>query len=85
MERNKEKAFSDFMEMICNSWTYDRMTDGERKQLATAFEWADKTGLIGSYKQRFAILHITYHAFLAGLGYDGPNWREKDPDSIPAF
>lgn len=85
MERNKENAFSDFMEMTRNSWTYGRMTEDEKKRLAKAFEWVDCCGLVGTYKQRFAILHIAYNAFLQGIGYTNYNWREPNPDEIPAF
>lgn len=85
MEHNKEKAFSDFMEMIRNSWTYDRMTDDEKRRLAKAFEWVDCCGLVGTYKQRLAILHIAYNAFLQGIGYTDFNWREPDPAQVPMF
>ena len=86
MERTKENAFSDFMEMIRNSWTYDRMTEKERRNLDMAVEWAvDRNAIKGSYKQQWMILHAIYEAFLAGLGYTGGAWREPDQESIPAF
>ena len=85
MERKKENAFSDFMDMIRNSWTYDRMTNDEKERLYKAFEWVECCGLAGTYKQRFAILHIAYNAFLQGIGYTDFNWREPDPAQVQTF
>ena len=85
MERKKENAFSDFMDMIRNSWTYERMTGDEKRRLAKAFEWVECCGLVGTYKQRFAILYIAYNAFLQGIGYTDFNWREPDSAQVPMF
>lgn len=86
MEGKKEYAVVNFMAMIRNSWTYDRMTVEERRNLGTAVEWAvDQNAIKGDYKQRWMILHAIYDAFLAGLGYTGGTWREPNPEEAPAF
>lgn len=84
MERMKENAKSDFIKMIHNSWTYDRLTEQERDRLDRAFMTGILTSAIyGTYDQRRKILDAVYNAFLQGVGYDGPTWREPDPESIP--
>lgn len=71
----KDNALVDFIEMIQSTWTYGRMTEKEQERCITALHGNGK--LCGSYKQRGEWLHTIYHAYLLGLGYDGPDWRKQ--------
>ena len=75
--KNKELAYNDFVNMIECSWTFGRMTDAERSRCFDSLHAVPSLGLLrGNYDARFDILHAVYRAFLMGLGYDGPAWRE---------
>lgn len=81
--KNKENALQDFLKMIKSSWTYDRLTENEKKRLLefyTNININDK--LKGTYENRWQTLYMTYHAFLIALDYQLTNWREpKDNDT----
>lgn len=74
-EKNKEAAFIDFEIMIEKSWTWDRMTDTEHSRWYDVF-CENKDLFKGSYKSRWRQMQMFYDAFLAGLDYTGPSWRE---------
>ena len=76
----KENALDDFVIMIQNAWTYQRMTEPEKERCIDSLRFAR---LIGKYNARWDCLQGIYHAYLMGLGYTGMNWREQDPESIP--
>lgn len=77
MEKNN--VLKDFKEMTVNSWTYKKMTAEEQIRLFTELDSVRlKEALKGTYKQRWNVLQAFYGAFLAGLGYDGFNWREDE-------
>ena len=76
MEKVKENAIMDFVHMISNSWTWGRMTDEERQRFTRCIDDLPKGSVTGTYDSRWQTLHAIYSAFLAGLGYDGANWRE---------
>ena len=82
--QNKEDAYMDFRTMIRLSWTYGKLTDEEIDRLIDAFQLIE-LNLKGSYKARFNLLHMAYHSFLCGVGYDGPNWRSEDEEETPLF
>ena len=85
-KRDKAQAVYNYMQMICKSWTYNRLTDAEKAQWDKAVEWAQKQGMIrGTYHARWGIMHAIYNAFLNGCGYDGMNWREPNRDEVPQF
>ena len=86
MDRKKEHATHYFMRMIYSSWTYDRMTESERGRLESAIDWADRQGMVkGTFDNRWKVLQAIYNAFLQGIGYNGPAWREPDPAKVPMF
>lgn len=79
MERKKENAKKDFIDMIEKSWAYDRLTKAERQSLADVFyDVRTEKALKGSYNHRCDILQIIYYSFLKGCGYTDFNWREKE-------
>ena len=79
MERNKENVFSDYKDTVVNSWTYDRMTEEEKDRCFSVIIFAKNQNLLsGTYRQRWQQLNAVYNAFLLGLGYDGPTWREVE-------
>ena len=76
--RNKEDAVNDFLEMIYESWTYNRLTEDEKYRFDKAVTFCTEIGDVkGTWKQRWSIMQMVYEAFLDGVGYDGPNWREE--------
>ena len=73
----KEEALVNFIEMIKNSWTYEKMTEEEQTRLMGMFNHPRVIdSLKGSFIQRWASLQAIYYAFLIGLGYAPINWRE---------
>lgn len=73
----KENVLQDFKKMIYDSWTYEKLTNFERQQLEKTFESVQLNNVLkGTLKQRWAVLHATYNAFLMGVGYTDFNWRD---------
>lgn len=72
---DKEKAQQEFMKMTEKSWTWEKMTEEERKRFETAVE---RAVLIGTFTQRWRHLNDMYFAFLMGVGYTDFNWREEE-------
>ena len=87
MEKNKENAVADFMAMIEQSWTWDRLTELERKNFVNEIYSgrAAATALRGDYKHRWNICNALYSMYLEGVGYSGVGWREPDADAVPRF
>ena len=81
MPKTKENAFVHFCAMICRSWTFDHMTHEEKTRCISALRWtANQNALRGNFSARWIILQAVYNAFLSGLGYDGPKWREANEE-----
>lgn len=76
MNKPKEQAQADFITMTRNSWTFQRMTQKEQEAAIQALLCSEM--LKGSYKQRYSALNAVYRAFLLGICYDGPQWREPE-------
>lgn len=75
--KNKDLAYDDFINMIVQSWTYERLSYTEKNRAIDALRHAFDTGAIaGNYKQRFEILHAVYYSYLLALDYNPCNWRE---------
>lgn len=81
-ERTKENAINNYITMTLASWTFDRMTDEEKKRCIESLKYAK---VAGAYNTRWEILHSIYYAFLLGLGYTGGNWREPATSNKPLF
>lgn len=73
----KENAVADFVKMIRQSWTYERLTPEEISVLNDLFENAENV-VAGGYKTRWEQMHLIYYAFLRGAGYDPLHWRERE-------
>ena len=79
MENLKENAIQEYKKIIRQSWTYLRMTQDEQERLDELLDSVRTYDAVkGSYKTRWAIIGGIYNAFLVGLGYDGPYWRETE-------
>lgn len=73
----KEKALDNFIDMIEQSWTFDKMTKEEKQRLSVLFHHTRTLEILkGTYKQRWEILQGVYFAYLMGLGYSPIGWRE---------
>ena len=82
--RQKENALNEFIDMIHHAWTWDRMTETERERFNNMIRSTrTKNAVKGGWEARWHILQALFGAFLDGLGYDGPNWREPNPDAVP--
>ena len=84
MEKIKENATKDFLEMIKKSWTWARLTEEEKTQFMKSWEtvtisWANgrDNAVKGTYKDRWQICNAMYEMFLAGVGYNNndPRWK----------
>lgn len=73
--KQKENAYTDFIHIVTNSWTWLRMTESERGAFWRLTEKLEEAA--GTYDNRMKVYHSIYTAFLYGLGYDGFNWREN--------
>lgn len=74
---DKEKCLDNFKEMIKKSWTYEKLTDDERKHLEETLNCvATKSVLKGNYLQRWRILQAIYTSFIMALNYEPLGWRE---------
>lgn len=83
MNRSKEQAQADYIAMTRNSWTFQRMTQKEQDAAIQALLCGEM--LEGSYKQRYSALNAVYRAFLLGIGYNGPQWREPEENKPLPF
>ena len=73
--KQKENAYTDFIHIVTNSWTWQRMTEPERAAFWRLTETLEEA--TGTYDNRMKVYHSIYTAFLYGLGYDGFKWREN--------
>lgn len=74
--KHKENAVDDFLRMIRQSWTWKRLTEGERNRF---IEVLHQVRVSGTYDQRYEQANNFYHAFLYGAGYSPIGWREPEP------
>lgn len=83
MEKEKENAKNDFINMIQNSWIYNKLTENEKENLKDIFDNIITDNVLkGTYKQRYEIMQAIYYSFLKALNYNPINWREEE---IPLF
>ncbi len=77
MKISKDDAFDMFVEMVKESWTYEKLNEQEKQNLYTTLEHA-KNKIKGNLKQRNETLDLIYLAFLNALGYceNVVNWRD---------
>ena len=83
MKKPKENALSDFMELTRHSWPYQKMTGDEKCRCEKALQNALTQDIQGTYGQRWNAYNAVYNAYLIGIGYTGPLWREPHPEEIP--
>lgn len=77
MECTKENAMTHALVVARNSWTFERMTEEEKTRCILAMtDTRTKDAAKGSFQQRYAVYMAVYGAFLDGIGYNGPFWRE---------
>lgn len=79
MKQDKERAYDDFIAMIKNSWTWERLTEDERVTFTNNLQRIALLNISGSYLQRYHAYHACYDMYLRGLGYDDWHWREPEP------
>lgn len=82
----KENAYTDWFEMIFNSWTWERLTDNERTVFTDRMDfWCNRSGnFVGTYKHRWDVLNEMYYMYLLGIGYEPMGWRENTEEN-PKF
>lgn len=79
----KENAMQDFLAFTRKSWTYERMTYPEKAACENALSSPAAHDIQGTYRQRVNAYNAIYFAYLLGIGYNGPLWREPHPEEIP--
>ena len=78
MEIKKENVLQEFITMIKNSWTYEKMTQKEKERLHDIFyHTITEKALKGKTEARWQILQAIYYSYLEGIGYDNFNWRDE--------
>lgn len=81
--KNKDNVFTDYLEMIKKSWTYDRMTQEEKDKIHyILLDYRTTENIKGTYQQRWQALNALYHAFLIGIGYDNFDWRGGKNENV---
>ena len=81
MEIKKENVLQEFITMMENSWTYQKMTKEEKERLINVLnDVRTQEALKGACYYRWHILQSIYHAYLIGIGYDSFNWRDENDD-----
>lgn len=77
--KDKEQALTDFIAMISKSWTWRKLNSREQDHFLylLSTERFTKLRIIGTYKQRYELLHGYYEMFLAGCDYEPIGWREE--------
>ena len=81
MNKNKEDAVFDFVNMISKSWTWSKLSTREQERFGEILEHPCTSVVIkGNYKQRWEACEALYHTFLEGLGYTPLDWREKSKE-----
>lgn len=74
---DKENALNNFINMIQNSWTYERLTKEEKERFFETMQHIETRNILkGTYNQRWENLNAIYYAFLLGVGYSPINWRD---------
>ncbi len=73
MKQNKNHALRDFTETVMKSWTWEKLTPGERNACLGALQ---SSIISGTYWQRKDTLSSVYHGFLLALGYTAVGWRD---------
>ena len=77
MERKTSSPYYDFCEDVRKSDAFLRMTGDEQGRLWDALHAVSAQNILtGKWMADWKILQAVHDAFLAGLGYDGPNWRK---------
>ena len=72
-----------FQNVIKKSWTWDRLTEEERRRFID-MDVFDR--IKGNDQTRIEWLNTIYHAFLSALGYKSVGWREtEDDEEMPIF
>ena len=78
LEERKNIARDYNENVLLKSWTYQRLTEEERKSWDNIFEWINNNGPLKNVREKEAVNYLlmtSYHSFLIGLGYKDGNWR----------
>ena len=71
--RPKENARPEFLLMVMESWTYNRMTVDEK---STCLDKIITATIKGRFLQRWTQLQAVFSAYLDSIGYSGAGWRD---------
>lgn len=79
--KNKDFVFTDFLEMIKKSWTYEKLTEEEKGKInCILLDSRTSENIKGNYNQRWKALNALYYAFLIALDYTPTGWREEEKE-----
>ena len=71
----EDVVYNYFENVISKSWTWQRLTDDERKRFESCIDFSK---IKGTARQRVEMLNMVYAAFLQGVGYKPIGWREAE-------
>ena len=78
LEERKNVARDYNENVLLKSWTYQKLTEEERKSWNNIFEWINNNGPLKNVREKEAVNYLlmtSYHSFLIGLGYKDFKWR----------
>lgn len=69
-----------FYEVTTKSWTWNRLTEKERKAFTEIPFYRIKS--TRNEEETIDMYELLYHAFLLGAGYNPMGWREEDSEVL---
>jgi hypothetical protein len=78
MEKCKDQASEQFIDVIIKSWTWEKLTSIERERFFNLLPERPS----GTFEQRYDCLSMIYRAYLHGLGYQPIGWRESEAHNV---
>jgi len=74
---SKVEIREEYLQMIYNSWTWDRLSKEERDRFIKLITSDHITMILkGTRSARWDILNGLYESFLIGVGYTPVDWRD---------
>ena len=74
--RKKEDSKQDFLNVIFNSWTWEKLTKQEKERFIETISNDGRLAIGGTYQQRFNAYNSMYYAYLMALDYKPIGWRD---------
>lgn len=84
-EEIKQNVYNFLEKVIYKGWTWEKLTQSEKNRFNdVVHSLLQQNIVVGNERQQQAIISGAFGAFIAGLGYNGFNWRSEGEDN-PEF